>query len=363
VPDPWNDSELVQKFRMHVTTALPRAPLNAALCRVIAQHRDLSGLLSHAPLINQHPVLLLAALHFLVLDEPDSELAAWYPNITVQPREPDDNALADALREFANERGAALLEIIATRSVQTNEVARCALFLPAFALLAHSVGPLAHLDIGTSAGLTTLARHFSYRYDDQPPIGNPSNVEIVCSTRGVGPVPTSVPPIAVAIGIDTNPINLAEPLDARWLQACCWPDQGDRFDRLRAAIELAQNHPPDVRIADAVEGAAEAITELDAIGHPVVTTSWVMNYLSPQRRVAFVAELDRIGTNCDLSWVIVEAPAQSQGLPHAVQFSREDATALTVVTWRSGQRTTAHLGTCHPHGYWIHWAESASVAL
>jgi hypothetical protein len=371
VPDPWNDSELVRRFATQAATAFPRAPLNAALCRVIARHRSLSGLLGYAPVTQQLPVLLLAAIHFLVLGEPDNELAAWYPNLTADHRDPADDDLDPALRSFVDDRGQALLQILGDRQVQTNEVGRCALFVPAFAMLAEEVGPIAHIDVGASAGLNTLTGHYSYRYDDHQAIGPSSAVEIRCSTRGIGPVPTALAPIASAVGIDSRPIELDDPVEARWLEACCWPDQADRFQRLRAALEVARHHPPDVRVGDAVDALAETVDDVTAQsttsqsrtaqsntptpGHPVVTTSWVLNYLAAARRNAFVAELERIGASRDISWVLAESPALTPELPHADRSAGAEVTALTMVTWRSGLRKTRHLGTCHPHGYWIHW--------
>ena len=44
----------------------------------------------------------------------------------------------------------------------------------------------------------------------------------------------------------------------RWLEACVWPDQVERFERLGAAIEIANRVGVDVRRGDAVESVADA---------------------------------------------------------------------------------------------------------
>ena len=59
----------------------------------------------------------------------------------------------------------------ATRSTQTNEIGRCALLLPAFGLVAAEVGALAHLDVGTSAGLNLLLPRYRYRYEPGGEVG------------------------------------------------------------------------------------------------------------------------------------------------------------------------------------------------
>lgn len=301
------------------------------------------------------PVLLLAAIHFLLLDEPQHPLAAWYPNLTIEHRAPDDPALAETLAAFVHERSPAVLELLATRSVQTNEVGRCALFVPIFDEIQRTVGPLSHIDIGASAGLTTLISHYSYRYDDGPLLGT-SDLVIDCTTRGTRTAPVALPTIRAARGLDATPIAAADPTEARWLTACCWPDQADRFERLTNALEIAQTHPPDVRSGDAVDDL-DTMVELtdDDDAHPVITTSWVLNYLEVERQEAFVAAVDRVGRERDVTWVFAESPAQTPALDHAEDLAGEHTTALTSTSWRNGQRHVQHFGTAHPHGYWIQW--------
>jgi hypothetical protein len=70
-----------------------------------------------------------------------------------------------------------------------------------------------------------------------------------------------------------------------------------------------------------------------------------------------VREVDRIGASCDLTWLIAESPAQTPALDHADALRDEHITALVNVSWRDGRRSVEHVGTAHPHGYWIHWSE------
>lgn len=336
---------------------MPRAPLNAALSRAIASDPGLSSALGHAPLTQQQPVLMLAAIHHLVLDEPGTALAAWYPNLTDEPRDPGDPALAPTLHEFVTDRAPSMFSLLATRRTQTNEVGRCGLFLPLLTMIEDEVEqPLVHVDIGTSGGLNLLLPRFAYRYDGGAPIGR-SPVTIEVDTRGAGPRPDAIPRIAASVGLDTHPVDVHDPAEARWLEACCWPDQADRFHRLRAAISLAADAPLDIVTGDAVDAIGGVVDDRGDLGHPVVTTSWVLNYLPAERRVAFVHALDAIGRDRDLSWIVAESPAQTPEIPHSDSRSDThlDLTELSLVTWRGGTRIDRHLGTCHPHGYWIHW--------
>ncbi len=100
---------------------------------------------------------------------------------------------------------------------------------------------------------------------------------------------------------------------------------------------------------------AAAVERVGASAHPVVTNSWVLNYLTAAERIAYLAELDRIGAERDLSWIYVEAPALIPELPNGPDAKDPHRTVLSMARWRGGRRTVEHLATCHPHGFWIHW--------
>lgn len=357
--DPSNDSELARRFGASARQSKARAPLNSALARIISEQPRLHGLLTQAAPEQQLPVLLLATIHFLVLGEMSHRLAEWYPNITDDHRSPSDVELAKTLDHFIEQRRDEVIDLVRSRRVQTNEVGRCALFVPPMHLLTAEVGSIAHLDIGCSAGLNLLLPEFTYRYDGGRRLGSPeSEIEIACETRGATPLgldAVDIPDIVARCGIDERPIDITHPIEARWLEACCWPDQADRFRRLRAAITLAQSRPPEILAGDAVDSLAPTVERLASRAHVVVTTSWTLNYLEPERRTAFVSELDRLGTETDLSWIMAESPALAPELPHADDLKDDHLTALTVVSWRGGERTVRHLAETHPHGYWIHW--------
>jgi hypothetical protein len=67
-----------------------------------------------------------------------------------------------SLRLLVSERPDELAEVMRTRRTQTNEAARCAVLLPALALLPP---PLALLEVGAAAGLTLIPDVYSHEYD------------------------------------------------------------------------------------------------------------------------------------------------------------------------------------------------------
>ncbi len=354
--------ELMRRFQAFGEECDTRAPLYGRLARTIAADARLAGMMLAAPAEQHNPTLLLCAVHDVLLagagDDSSAALAAFYPNLTASPSGGDPGpALTAFMLEHADELG----EIVATHHTQTNEIGRCALFLPALGMIAGeldpdtSAAPLSLVDVGTSAGLNQLLPRYHYVFEPGGSVGPASTVTLTCGTRGQPPIPTTMPVVAATRGLDAMPIDVADDEAVRWLEACVWPDQEDRFQRLRAAIALARQHPPDVRLGDAVDDVGALVADAAQHGHPVVLNSWVLNYLSDERRLQYVEALDACGAQRDLSWVFAESPAQTPGLPVATRREPEHRTVLSLVRWRDGVRTAQRLATTHPHGYWLHW--------
>ncbi len=351
-------ASLIQPFREFAETWRSRAPLYSSIATTVSRDPEIAALLQRAPAPQRLPVLLFAAVHDLLLADPSAELAAWYPNLVEDPRPPDHPRLSKVFGSFVRDHVDEISHRLRTRSTQTNEVGRCALLLPAFGLISDEVGPLGHLDVGASGGLNLLIDRYEYHYTDRDgtttTVGS-SPVVIPTATRGPVPVPRSLPTVKRRCGIDRRPIDVTDPDEARWLEACVWPDHLERFERLAAAIELARDEPPELLAGDAVASLAAAVERLGTDVHPVVTNSWVLNYLTSEQRVGYLAELESIGAARDLSWVYAEAPIHIPELPNRPDPSNPELTVLSMVRWRASIRTIEHLATCHPHGRSMRW--------
>ena len=301
------------------------------------------------------PVLLFACVHFLLLNEPDEELAHHFPNLqqSGSARSPKVEP-AQAFVGFVLQHLDDLAALLATRSTQTNEVGRCNWFLFPFAMIADEVGSIARVDVGSSAGLTLLFPEIDFDIGPGEPIGGHGTLLLRCRTRGHPPRPDRVPHVVWSKGFDSHPVNLLDEDHVRWLEACVWPEQIERFERLVKAIEVARRRGISVERGDAVADIERFLQRASEHGHPVVTTSWVMNYLTPAERVEFLAQLDAFGAETDMSWVIAESPQETPELPVAGNES-EDITVISLVTWRNGRRKSVRLATAHPHGDWINW--------
>lgn len=336
-----------------VGTTAKRAPLYSRLASGLAEEDSVLGLLAEAPPPQQIPVTLFAAVHDLLLADPGQPLAGYYPNLAPDPRTDDP---VPAFIAFCAAHRDDIVRLVRSRVPQTNEIGRSALLLVALAQLGDEVGPLAQLDVGASAGLNLLTEHYGYDYAGYR-LG-PDRLVLPCSVRGAPTgrhrVPRTLPAFTTHVGLDANPVDVNDPEQVRWLEACVWPDQTDRFHRLREALAIAREVGVTVRSGDAVDDL-ESTLEAAGHGHPVVTTSWVLSYLSAERRAAFMAALERLGEQGDVSWIFAEAPAYAPGLPYPAGLEESDQTVLGLVRWRGGRREVDHLAVCHPHGYWLAW--------
>jgi hypothetical protein len=344
-------NDLARRFDDFARTFEAGAPLYARFAERVAREPRVLEMMSVAPETQRIPVLLFACAHYLLLAEPDHPLARHYPNITDTRAHGDPS---DSFVDFVFSHAESMMQLMAGRTTQTNELGRCNWFLFPLSILNEEVGPLARVDIGSSAGLTLLAPHIAYDIRPGRVIGGDAPLMIECQVRGEPPLPEHVPDVRWSIGIDASPVDVYNDAEVRWLEACVWPDQVKRFDRLRSAVALARHIGVIVERGDAVDSVTAAAMRAQEHAHPVITTSWVLNYLSPDRRVEFVETLHRIGSTMDLSWVIAESPWETPELPgHA--GSDELITVITLVTWRQGLRTVQRLGTTHPHGNWVNW--------
>ncbi|MEO6628348.1 MAG: DUF2332 domain-containing protein, partial [Aquihabitans sp.] len=333
-----------------------------------------------APHPNQRvPTLLLAAVHDVLLGGLNDPLVDWYSS--VQPAQGRSEAHHRSVGAGVDDpwphfRRLALddedvAERLRTRATQTNEVGRCAPLLLAMAQIsagapgaAPGLGrPLGLVEVGASAGLNLLFDRYAYRYEME---GHPAHeigsspLELTCRLRGVGlpPFPAAPPEISSRVGLDVAPVDLADAGSARWLVACQWPDQPERVTQARTAIALAHLDRPRLVVGDAVDDLAPLLEAVPRHALPVVFATWVLSYLPTERQRHFMAGLDAMGDERDLTLVYADQPSLVPGLPLPPRPDGRpdtDATALVRIDWREGQRVDVRIGDQHPHGTWLEW--------
>lgn len=328
---------LAEKFRWFAEEAAKlESPLWERVSQLVAAEPRLLDIADEARPGVQQPNMLLSAFHYLLLDlpTPPSELLS---------------AMSDtAIVSFMLGHEAEMRELIRTRLVQTNEVRRCALFLPAFVRVAADVArPLALLEVGTSAGLLLGLDRYGYRYEPHiATAGDPdSPVQLTCELRGEIPPSLALADIAIAsrVGIDLYPVRTDSPDDVKWLRALTWPEHDERRERLAAALDLMASDPYELREGDAFELLPAAVREVPTDVTPVVFHCMTLAHMPGDRRREFPEMLSALAAERqgDLAWI-------------ACEYVETDSLHLTTFA-ADGSRTTTKLANVNPHGAWMEW--------
>ena len=345
-----------------------------AICRSVADDDDLLSLLDGAPLPQRRPLLLLAAVHFLLLSGTEHPLAAFYDTVAIvrgipsAPAPGDD--VAAAFADFCHLHRAEIERLVATRSTQTNEVGRCSALLPGLCLIASQYEwnePLSLLDLGTSAGLNLLFDDYGYIYRAANGAGvrtagaTDSAVTLECSARDdLTCLPElRLPVMAERVGLDLSPVDPFSDDEALWLLACQWPDNPARFGRLRAALAnvRAVAHPPRLERGNMLTDLPRIAASMAGDGPLVVFHSWVAAYLSEQEQRSLTEQIARLDAHRPVHHLYCESPFETPGLPTPPSLVPREGPdlATTLVHVGAGGRPAVRLADTHPHGYWIRW--------
>jgi hypothetical protein len=326
------------------------SPLYERISAAVADADRLLDRLASLPDHAQQPNMLLAAVHDLVLRGGAPVLADCYERRAV-----DD--VGRVFVDLAMEAWGELVPVLEARRTQTNEIGRVAVLAPAFAAVATGDRPTV-VDIGTSAGLTLTIDRCLLDYGPKGRLGPPdSPVTVTCEVLHGDP-PIRATPVSRRIGLDRRPLDPTDPDDARWLLACTWPDTG-RLGRTRAALALAAADPSELRTGDAVTDLPGLLEEID--GPVLVTTTWTMAYLTPDRRREFSEVLAAASRHRRLCWISAEAPGVIDTLPRIEPPDVEGSAAsvLGAVHYADGGVQRAQvLAHMHPHGRWLWWHDA-----
>jgi hypothetical protein len=285
VTDDGEIDRIAEGYRTFVEEAAEESPAYSALAAAVAGDRDVLHFLSGLPAGKRQPVLFLAALRFLGGVPADG---------------------ADLRRRVARD-GERLRDTMLSRATQTNEPARCTGLLP---LLAAIEGPLALVEVGTSAGLCLYPDRYSYEYDGRP-VGERRLVHLRCRTSGDVPVPTRLPEVVARIGVDLEPVDVTDPDQLTWLRTLVWPGPGEaeRLRRLEAAAAEVAAEPPRMLRGDLVTRLDDALALVPDGTTPVVMHTALLPYVPEERRTAFVERVRGL----PVRWISQEAPGLVPG--------------------------------------------------
>jgi len=321
--------------------AIAPSPTYAVLSRHVAGSDALLTLARECRVGQPIPNLLFAAVKYLLPEEPGGRLAELYGR-AARGEEPSAN-LPLAFEEFCARHARAILDLVRNRSVQTNEVGRCAFLMPAFGVVArHARRNLAIIDVGASAGLNLLWDRFDYRYSDGSEFGaGNSRLRIECVVRGRMPrIPTRFPKVASRVGIDMHPLDLGDDDQYRWLQALVWPDRENRSARLASARRIWLQHRPRVVPGDALTLLPVLIAEAPDGAALCVIHTHVLNQFPVDAR----REFEEILRSASHSRPVYRIAAEGHDLAVTRHARGDVSTLLTALRCA--------------HGRWVDWRPS-----
>jgi hypothetical protein len=347
-----------------------RSPAYEALSRGVAEDEALLDLLMRTPGAQRRPSLLLAAVNLLLASHPGAALAAYYP--VHGGRRPVDGQLMAAFAAFCTEHAEELGRLLRSGSTQTNEIRRCAVLRLALSHVSRRwPGPLALAEVGASAGLNLIFDRYGYRIGSQetgPAVGSP--VLISCELRGSAPAGWPLgtePQITSRLGIDLQPVQLADSSQRAWLEAFIWPEDTTGLATLRGAMDLAvSTGVPAVVRGDATTDTARLLAALPGREPVVVFTATLLSYLDTGARTAFASQLREAALQRPVAWAFAEAPGlmATTGLRSPAMkgpLARRNALFLVGVSLLGpGYRDDSLLAMADPYLRWLAPARHAA---
>jgi hypothetical protein len=348
--------KLSQSFLSFAATqCVGYSPLYERLSLGIAQDDSLLELVRSAPPSQQRPTLLFAAVHELLVQERQHPLAKYYPSVTSQVASGDPLAAFHSFCSVYRER---ILSRMNTGGTQTNDVRRSA----ALAIGLHHVQtrvskPLVLVELGASVGLLLLFDRYRITIGGRV-LGSeasPVDVSVDADESAEALAPPRMPSVADRVGVDLAPVDLSDDDQVRWLEAFVWPEaHGDR-ERLRAAIAIAQRHPPRVLQGDAVTILATVLDSISKAYVPVVFHSTLFTYLDGVQRQSIAQCVEAVGSRRDVCWLPLEAPGFLTRVDPAFQIPSAVATqnsqfVLAARWWRNAVPQSSVLAQVDAYG-------------
>lgn len=347
------------------------APMYAAICRAVAADLDGGGICASiltgdqaARVGDMVPLRLLSAVHRLVLRRQAPALATFYPDAggtAPVPGPAGDPARAMAaaaflavLREHADEVRDGMAAI-----PQTNETGRAAALMGLLRLVHDAWGlPVDLREIGASAGLNLRADAYRIEPVGLGPGGSPLVVGGAWDPADPWAPPAGAVHVASREGCDLDPVDPTTTAGRLHLTSYLWPEHPWRFERLRAALAVADQVPATVVRAPA---RAYARSLRRTPGRALVlwhSAMWM--YPSRDERAAILAGIADLAAGAGPRDPVVHAAFEPVGDdPHDFH--------LVVASWPglggrpAGQRV--RLANGPPHGVPLTWCEPTLSTL
>lgn len=278
------------------------------------------------------------AINSLVLLGKDAELAAVYP-----PNQVDSDTLWQAVEQAMRKHPAHIIDWMESPP-QTNEIRRANALIAGFHLIATETGlPLVTSELGASTGLNLNWDLFAMEIDGQ--VWGPRDAKVRLTPEWRGPLPSMANiQVLEREGCDIKPLDPNNPDDQLRMLSYIWPDQTERIENTKRAIDLACEANRTVLQEDALAFLKRRLEPVEGAVR-VIYHSIMWQYLSDEAQAEGEAMIfaagDSATPNTPLAWLRAEPDAQ------------KGSAAITMNLWPGGE--ARDLGRMDFHGRWIEW--------
>ena len=256
-----------------------------------------------------------------------------------------DEPLWPAAKAALREHSGFIRRFLRDQPVQTNEVGRCWALLPAFLLAAsRGFGVVDCIELGPSGGLNLCWDRYRYEYASRS--WGEETSPVVLRGEWKGPFQEELVASGLRVrrrvGIDKAPVDVTTEEGALLLQAFLWADQPERLARMRAAIGVLRDDPPELIAGDYVEVLPGLLERIRGDALTIVFSSASTQYVDDAAFARLEGAIEAAGRRAPLAWVAMEPPRGTQ-YPFFLEL-RE---------WPSGD--ARRLAAVHYHGAWVEW--------
>ena len=239
------------------------------------------------------PLRILGAAHRLVLERKAPILALFFPTVGgAVPKDGRSRQMCfEAFVTTLDEHRDRLPELL-IGPPQTNEIARAAALVGVLHMVsAQWQLPIRLHELGTSAGLHLRADHMRITGSGHDVGPADSHVQLRDAWIGMD-TQLATPNVIERVGVDRAPIDVTTPQGRLHLTSFVWPDQVDRYERLRGAWHLVDDVPVEIKAGDLIDHVRSLrLREGSAL---VVWHSSVWMYLTDDERAEFRTLMDSL---------------------------------------------------------------------
>jgi hypothetical protein len=293
------------------------------------------------------PNIFFAAIHYLLLVNPNEELARFYPSIQKKYFAEIPFYLFKA---FCIKNENEVKKIISTKIVQTNVINRCAYLMPIFSeIISQENKPTTLIDIGTSAGLTLNFDKYEYWYDNKKVYGQS---KVMVKSKIVGLVVPTIYNIfqpIIKIGLDQNLIDPTDKDEILWLKALIWTDQLERFIAIEEALKLDELKNIKFIKAKQVSDFEREILMTNKNQALIIYATHVLYQFPHSQKDEFYSMLDRIGQVRDFYFLSVES------IKPLLEKYNSIETVIELTKYKNKHKTVTFIAETNGHGNWLKW--------